>query len=299
MLQRPSLEARPFRKPSPVFIIGSVRSGTTLLRSVLNSGGELAIPPESFVLPEVITKFKNYCYLPWSDLVKLIIGEFVSDPFWHSDWNMDVSPCYERMIALPESERSLASIIESIYKEYSLQNYGEERRWGDKTPYNCVALPSLLNTFPDAQFVHIVRDGRDAVSSAIRAGIYDDIEEAARRWEKDVRACRDLGLQLPDEAFLEIKYEHFVTYPDSKIKELCNFLGVTYSYKMQEYYKSPGDIRVSYREAHKNLNKPISGNSIGSWKRRLSKGQVRALEKLVGSTLRELGYFESEQAAEK
>lgn len=98
---------------TPFFIIGSGRSGNILLRAVLVSHPKLAIPPESYVLPRTVRIFQAYNFLPWKELVKLIVGEFESNQDFYT-WGINLHGVYDRILSLDKDDRTLANIIDKI-----------------------------------------------------------------------------------------------------------------------------------------------------------------------------------------
>jgi hypothetical protein len=274
----------------PFFIIGSGRSGTTVLRSMLVAGGEVAVPPESFVLPEVIALYKVYGFLPWEQVVKLVIGSFEAHPLYASDWGIDLAPVHREAAALAPARRNLATIIDLIYRHFMREKEGKELRWGDKTPYNAVALPEILEVFPNAQFLHILRDGRDCVSSGLDARIRRDIESAASRWLRDVAACRAFGEALDSARFLEIRYENLVHEPEATLATVCRFLGIRYQEEMLGFYRIASQLGDGYHPHHRNLHNPLSNSSVGKWRERLTPAQQDRVRDILGSTLKQLGY---------
>ena len=278
-----------YARLKPIFIIGSIRSGNTMLRAMLVSGGELVIPPESFVLRDVIRKFRLHGYLPWEDLVKVILAEFATERMF-PDWNVSIARAYERAVAVEESQRSLAAIVDALYAEYAISACGQARRWGDKTPLNHRALHWINRVFPGAQFVHILRDGRDAVASTLDAGIYTTPEAAAQRWVEAVMACRRFGDTKGTHQFLEVRYEELVTDPNKTLARVCGFAGLRFDESMLDFHKNAGSLGDTYQAHHANVSRPVSSSSIGQWRARLTDAQVAAMMPVIEGTLSKVGY---------
>ena len=272
---------------NPFFIIGSGRSGNTLIRAVLNNNSKISIPPESFVLSSIIKKHYIYSFLNWDEYSSLILGEFQKIPK-EFPWNLDYNQIKMDLLNLKKEERSLAKIIDFIYTSHSNKTFPDFQVWGDKTPLNTLNLFWINKLFPNAKYINLIRDGRDVVNSYLKYGRYNNINEACRRWIlsiKNVEKFKKINSNI-----LNIKYEDFVTNPERKSIEICNFLGISYEDKMLEYHKNlnlMGDTLLSH---HRNLKNPINQNSIGKWKNELSFREQAVVENLLYHYLKKYNY---------
>lgn len=274
----------------PFFIIGAGRSGNTLLRAILVNHSKISIPPESFVLRKVVKKFKIFNFLLWRDIVKIVIGEFQAIPETHS-WGIDFSPVYRTLLDLDKKERSLAKIIDAIYKFYSRKKFPGSVIWGDKTPLNTLHLDTIDKISAKSRYIHIIRDGRDAVSSMVNRGIFDSVEEACGRWNKSVELAREFGEKKSNDHYMEVKYEELVSHPKLVIKEVCEFLGVQYEKNMTEYHAKLEKMGDTGMTIHNNLKKPITTDFIGKWKDNLSPEQQKKVSELLRERLKLLDYI--------
>lgn len=276
------------REITPFFIIGSGRSGTTLLRSVLQRHDDIDIPPESHgSIPNSVKKFYRYGGLDWQDLVSVVLGEFTSDPYFKV-WELDLSATQMRALELPEEDRSLAKIIDLIYRGHIETHKPEASIWGDKTPFNTLRLDWIQKVFPEGKYIHMIRDGRDVVSSMLKSGRYDKINDACRRWN----LALDSVVQFEQEAansVLSIYYEKFVRDTEMAVRDVCGFLGIEYSDGML----SNSDVYLGddHLEHLQNVNKPITDKSVGKWKERLSEEQKRIAIKLMKQNLVKHNYM--------
>jgi len=277
---------------NPFFIIGSPRSGTTLLRSILVTNTSIAIPPESYVLYKLFRKYLTYQHLGWEDLSRLIISELESKKQF-TRWNTNLYPCYQEAFRLPKKDRSLAKIIEIIYKQYIRDNNPTAVMWGDKTPYNTLYLNWIHKLYPRAKYVHMLRDGRDAVSSQINNLNNTNIEYACWRWKTSIEMAQKLGGKVGKNSFLEIRYESLVHDTKSEVEQICTFLGIQFSLNMlnpQLTAEKRMKTTVAFPH-HKNLLNSINNNSIGKWERELNQSQKTLLYKLIEKKLRQLNYI--------
>jgi protein-tyrosine sulfotransferase len=275
----------------PFFIIGSGRSGNTLLRAILSQREEVAIPPESYVLGEIIRKFNIINSLEWKDICKFVISTFQSNHEYYT-WELDYTPLYQKVFNLPEKDRTLSTLIDEIYVFYASDKKPEFKLWGDKTPRNTFSLYWINRVFPKSKFIHIIRDGRDVVNSYIKSGLYHDVAGASERWLSSIQEVEVFKQKVEPERYLEVRYEELVSHPSKVTKEICNFVGIKYDDYMLDFSNSVKELGDTKHEHHKNLNNPINTGSIGKWKKGLTKDQINEIEGVCKEKLRELSYIE-------
>ncbi|WP_172379443.1 sulfotransferase family protein [Vibrio sp. Vb339] len=246
---------------SPIFIIGAGRSGNTLLRRILNQHSEVAIPPETYVLGVASMQHTAMPHVGWHTMVTTILGNFQFHPDFYTFKISNLNELHQSLKCLPKSEQSFARIINEYYLNY-LDFHGiAARRWGDKTPLNVFYLDNIKNTFPKSQFIHIVRDPVDSVSSFIDAKLYSSTEEAIDRWVKAIELAEEFNINNKNSCIM-VYYSDLVTKPEETISGICDFLDVSYEESMMQHSsKDLGDVNLLPH--HANVNKPITPDSIG------------------------------------
>jgi hypothetical protein len=263
---------------SPTVVLGVSRSGTTLLKAMLDAHSHLAIPSESYFLPQL---WDRHGERPDRDA-------FVEDLTRLERvrvWGVDPEDVRARLTERP----SFAEAVQSIY-----QLYAESRskpRFGDKTPLYMQHLDVLERAFPDARYVHIVRDGRDAALSMIAMKRKPRFNLARPRglgdfacaWRREVRAARRFGRTHP---YLELRYEDLVAEPESRLREVCAFLGLEYEPGMLEYHRREDP---SLYADHPRLAQPPVRDAR-SWRKEMPPAEAELFEALAGDLLAELGY---------
>ena len=273
----------------PFFIIGSGRSGNTLLRSILSGNSDISIPPESYRIPFAIKKFHIFNNRDWSEVVSVVLDEFRNEKeFVH--WEIDIENVQNKLENIPDTKKTLANIFDELYCTYSKQ-HSTGKIWGDKTPMNTSYLGWIGSVFPKSKFIHIIRDGRDVVSSYLKMGRYTTVKDAAQRWKKSVKFGKSFGSSIGNN-YMEIRYEAMVSSPEEVIKNICSFLGITYSIEMLNHtnlVEKLGDTSLSH---HSNLSRPITTDSIGKWKENLSSADKNEVLKLLKEDLMTLGYYD-------
>ena len=185
-------------------------------------------------------------------------------------------------------------MIEIIYSRYIEENNPSAKIWGDKTPYNTLYINWIYRLYPTAKYVHMLRDGRDAINSLLKLGWYTRIDDACWRWETSVRMAQKLGQKLEDGSFLEIKYENLTLEPENEVKRLCSFLKIQYNPEMLNPQQTAEKIMKNTiaTPQHKNILKPINTSRIGNWEQELDTSQKAQIHKYIGKTLRELNYLD-------
>ena len=272
----------------PFFIIGSGRSGNTLLRSILSGNSDISIPPESYRLPFAIKKFHIFNNRNWEDVVSQVLKEFEDCKEFYT-WKINIKDVQKRLENIENSKRSLSNIFDELFCAYSEKHSAGSKIWGDKTPMNTLYLDWISTVFPHSKFIHIIRDGRDVASSYLKMERYDNILEAANRWINSIDLAQSFGSKIKDN-YMEIRYEDLVTSPKDVIKNTCDFLDINYDSKMLDHTKQVEKLGDTDKSHHSNLSKPISSESIGKWKNNLSESDQESITKLLHKHLHRLGY---------
>lgn len=273
----------------PFFIIGSGRSGNTLLRAILETHPEVHIPPETYVIGKVINDYIRYSRLPWSILLKVILAEFEYYPEF-ATFGISLRELYNKLKETTQKERNLAYILHSLYIYHAQSVLKKAKRWGDKTPMNTFYLDKIYSVFPDSRFIHIIRDGRDVVLSYMKMGRYNTIQESADRWFRSVQKAIEFGRRYPKQ-YIEFRYEDLVRSPKNTIQYVCDFLGLEFIDIMLRHHEmnlNLGDVEV--RAHHEKVKNAINVASIGNWRQHFKTEEIVRLNARIGPLLDQLGY---------
>src|SRR3954468_21460739 len=182
-------------------VLGCVRSGTTVLRALLDSHPDLAVPPESYFVIPALQARDRYERPAGLDLDRLLadVGTERSYP----DWHLDPAGLDEVRDAAPAS---VPDAVLALYRAYAHQQ--GKARAGDKTPLHLLHVHLLATSFPTARFLHIVRDGRDVVPSILDMAFGPDrFAEGVLFWQRRVEQGRAAGARLGPGRYREIRYE--------------------------------------------------------------------------------------------
>jgi len=200
---------------------------------------------------------------------------------------------------------SVAEGFRAFYRMYAAR-FGKSR-WGDKTPTYCRHLLDIQDLFPEARFIHLIRDGRDAAVSLRQRWFSPghDIGTQARFWRENVSAARR---QAPAcRHYREVRYEDLVRSPEPVLASLCDFLELPYDEAMLAYHqraparlaehlarhRADGSVVVTHEERLKQQVKtqePPDPGRIGAWRGTLTAEELREFEAVAGDTLQQCGY---------
>jgi LPS sulfotransferase NodH len=266
----------------PLILLGVSRSGTTLLRVVLDRSPGLAIPDESFFVPLLARRHGKTAER----------GAFLDDVArvpTIRDWGLtprDVAPFLGPRMPTGEA-------IAAIFEAYAAK--AGKPRWGDKTPLYMRHLDLLERLFPDAQYVHLIRDGRDAALSFLdmpegtftRTWAHPTTPaQFACPWCKEIASARALGRDVGSSRYLEVRYEALVADPTATVAAICAWAKIPFEEAMLAY---AGEVDVSAKPHQRRLLTPPT-KGVRSWREEMSTAEVRAFEEIAGELLAELGY---------
>src|SRR4051794_19185395 len=215
----------------PIFIVGCPRSGTTLFRTMLHAHPRIAVPPETrFVTPGYV---RRYAFGPLdSERNRMRLARWIVDrpESRFRVLGLDADDVKKQIV---EGPPTLGSALGIVFRAYS-ESHGKAR-WGDKRPAYYSFVDELDHLFPDAQFVHMVRDGRACVASMKKTKWFDhEPIPCMATWMMAIDCSQESGARLGPDRFLEVRYEDLVTAPEPAIRRVCEFLGEEYAPQMCE-----------------------------------------------------------------
>lgn len=266
----------------PVFIVGMNGSGTTMLLDHLNHHSRLfGFKEETRILPYYLKNASSFGDLLQDNNYKTLWKEMrTAFPFWKLN--------QKSAVPLPDNWRSLertpAAVFSSILEYFAVQE--GKIRWCEKTPMHVMHLELLHEHFPTAQFIHVIRDGRECAASFHRRWSYVP-EDTIYRWKKVVRDGMRQGRQLPADRYHEVIFEKLTIDPEREMKKLCEFLNVVYEPSILQTSRAGPRMSGS-------TSTEIVPNS-GKYKTYFDNARIRDLEQIGGDLLTKLGYsLESE-----
>ena len=293
------------RPPAP-FVVGVSRSGTTLLRLMLDAHPDLTIPAETHFVPMVANVCDELIEEGSStDVVReRALATMTGHPRW-GDFLLDPEEVRSRMEQ--HDPLTTADAIRSFYEACTAQQ--GKPRWGDKSPPYTYKAPRIQKALPEAHFIHIIRDGRDvALSLAEVSWGTDDITEAARKWVKELRKARKRAKLLARGTYMEVHYEDLVTDAEPVLRSIVEHVDLPWDDAMLDY---PQHAQERMRGEMERTLKPLGGGTItaeertkqhqllfeapsasraGRWRTDMSPENRKAFEAVAGPLLKKLGY---------
>ena len=275
-----------------VFIVGCPRSGTTLLRRLVDTHSHIAIIHQSRFIPNFFERRRG---LTPEGLVttKLV------DRLLEARGVKNLETSRELLESLVEAGEpvSYSTFVTGVFDLYGK---GQGKRLvGDKTPSNVRHIPTLHALWPQAKFVHIIRDGRDVSLSATNwSGAYklarrystwaeDPITTAAVWWERLVRLGREDGGSLAPKLYHEVRYEALVSEPAKECEKLCSFLDLPYDDAMLRFHEGREQVEPG-RSAKRAWLRVTPG--LRDWRSEMPAQDLERFEAAAGGLLEELGY---------
>jgi len=279
---------------APFFIVGSGRAGTTLLRRILQASDQIHIPPEIWSFKKTYRRFRRYrSVLRWDDLASMLTRGYIAGGNFDEGFHREGLSIIQELNDLSVEERSLAKIIDTINRRHGEYKGTTFSRWGDKTPLNSSCMQEIIDVFPGAKFIHMIRDPADVVRSYLK---YDDVapnatdlKSASDRWKQAVESVRTFS-QMQGRV-LDVRYEDFVANPETETKSICSFLGVRFQSSWVRRTDHRGEIDgFAGQEHHSAVFDSISTEHIGKGRRELDTEELCQLDDLIGEECENLGY---------
>ncbi len=261
---------------SPVVVGGCGRSGTTLLRVMLDSHGSLCCGPESEL------------FLPEPVHLDVLCERF------------DIPP--KALAGIYRRAASRCEFVDAFFAEYA-RRVGKPR-WAEKSPRNVHRIEFVFRAFPEARFLHMIRDGRDVACSLrthprhnvvdgelVPTNICRPIAECAERWVVALRAAEPWR---DDPRYMEVRYEDLLADPRATLEEVCRFIGEPWDERMLEYHEvDSGSRDVTKFPQNPEATEAIRTRSLQRWQRDFSEADKRVFKDVAGEMLIRTGYADS------
>lgn len=272
----------------PIIIIGTQRSGSNLLRLMLNQHSQITAPHPPHILQTFMPLLPLYGSLEkkqnFYTLVKDVCDFVNLNPVkWSVEMDADV-------IAAKSKTHSLIDIYEAIYATYSLAE--QSNFWCCKSMANLYYIPEIEQVGLKPYYIHLIRDGRDVAASFRKAIVGEKhCYHLAKQWKQDQDAAQKNCNELAPDRYIPILYENLTSDPEAELCNLLNRIGLDFESSMLEYYKTSEAQKTA--EAGKmwdNVSKPIMEKNSNKFLSQLSEEDVLIFESIAGDTLENYGY---------
>lgn len=280
--------------PFPI-VVGVGRSGTTLLRLMIDAHPEIAITPETHWLRKALRQLTSdpSAFGQARNLIE-------ADPSWP---DMGFSQSDLDGIWQQYDMSKPMDTIRKIYRAYA-ERRGASRS-GDKTPLHGLAMHEIASALPEAHFIHIIRDGRDVAVSYrdLWFGPGTDSREAAIFWMWRIREMRQQAQFVPN--YLEIRYEELIRAPERTLRIIADFISLPFDQRqLQAHLSAENRLKelrdvtrngkiissVQRRSIHALTSKQPDEGRIGRWKQEMAKDEIELFQGVAGNMLLDLGY---------
>ncbi len=266
------------------FILGTQRSGTTLLRLILNSHSKIAIPKESvFLCPLLKKKYLNFFFT--KNFLKSF-GEYNSaisvfkslyDGYYRDYFSQPFK--YEKV--------TLRDLIDDIFTSFSIKE--GKSIWGNKTTSFFSKIDLLHNLFPEAKFIHIVRDGRDVFDSRRRFDSkLTNVAVCAIDWKYKLNCIEKSFKKISSKNKIVIRYEDLLDNPEKTLKSICSLLEIDYETSMLNFNIT--SQRYAATNHSKLISKPLDKNNKYKWKNNLNNQEIKIFNLLAKNKIIKYNY---------
>lgn len=249
----------PSESDRPIFVVGSNGSGSTLLRLMLDSHPNIAIPEETG-------------FLRLAALHRWV-------PYWKlgGDWYRNLGLTDEQL------NSELADFYGGLFSSYAASR--GKQRWGDKTPFHVWHLDLAARMYPDAVFVGIVRHPAAAVNS-MRRRFRRGLGGAITHWRRSTQQLLTAGARLGDR-FVLLRYEDLVTGPETVMRALLDAVSEPWSQTVLAHHEvHPTAESTGFTRT----DRPVDTKSLAEWERELTGSGLDRVRLRTGELARFLGY---------
>lgn len=272
----------------PLFIIGTQRSGSNLLRLMLNESPDIAAPHPPHILKVFFPLLPYYGDLAKEENFDKLVAdacEFVQkNPV---EW--EVQPTFAEVKPMCK-QATLMEVMRSIYELTAAAK--DAKYWCCKSMANVEFLPQIHADLPAAKYIYLYRDGRDVALSFTKAFVGEKhVYAIAKQWAKDQELALNFQAICPPKQFFMLQYETFIENAASELQRLCQFLEIPYLESMMQYHQSKESQRTAESgEMWKNVVKPVITQNKQKFLKELNEEQISIFEKVGGVYLTKLGY---------
>ncbi|GAB4236171.1 MAG: sulfotransferase [Stanieria sp.] len=284
---------------APIFIFGSARSGTSLLSRIIGAHPRIAIPFESHLYNTFYPWLKFYGDLNLTKNRERLVDDILSTEVMR-DWMprperqqiLEAIESFDKLNASPglksQGTVHFHEVVNALMNTWT--HAQGKQRWGEKTPWHVFYWSEILEAFPNAKIIHIVRDGRDAALSWKQARFGPKhIYLLAKRWVHYLDVIEQMRKVIDPNAFFELRYEDLLTHPETLTRQICHFLGEEFSPQMLAFYTNDAPYPTD-KQNQTNLTKPILATNTEKWRTEMTQKELRLFEAVAGDALTRYGY---------
>lgn len=272
---------------------GSVRSGTTLLRVMLQSHPDIAIPREIHLTLGAFRRRHRFGDLRKDKNRIALIEWLIRSGNGFERLLLDEDEAREALMAAPPT---IGSFVGTLLRMYA-DRHGA-RRFGDKRPLNVNGFPAVFAMFPDVQFVDMVRDPRAVIASVRKLGWLDQwhggsIPKALDAWVRAVHSGIKIENRYGDDQYFRLLYEDLLNEPEATLLRLCRYANLDEEHleRMLRFHETDHEIPPRMRERfHPLIDTPLKRGANERWRSALSEEEIAFIETAAGAEMQRFGY---------
>lgn len=282
------------------FIIGNPRSGTTLLRLMLNKHSKMSVPPEAGFLVWLYDGYKDFTFIE-KNVDNFV--EALSNTTKIEHWNLDFDLL--RDFIMLEKPDNFSNLMDCVYVYYDKYNLSKDIAiYGDKNNFYLNKIDLLTKLYNDAKFIHIIRDGRSvavsykdlkkkSMTSEYAPDLPDEIETIAEEWSQNIQRIHTSFDKLNSEQHHTIRFEDLISKPEKSLQNICKFLNIEYEDDMLNYFHTTEEDGLEPKDflEWKSKNKmPLQEEEVFKYKK-LSQNELNLFENLTNDLLVKFEYI--------
>jgi len=274
---------------APIFVVGSPRSGTTMLAVLLDRHSRIAVPPETHFFWKFVPQVRNvWATASREELVDAALG-----------FDRIADLALERGAVLKRFEgcdKTVANLLRVILETYA--SLRGAVRAGEKSPRHIECVPDIMEACPDARVIAIIRDGRDVVLSRMkqawssrgnprRFGLF------SMEWSDHVRLILELERKYGPDRFMVVKYESIILDPKPELERMCKFIGEEFEPRQLDPEVDSSTVPVWEEEWKGKARSTLDPARVEAWRRSGDRDQIWIMNCIMGRMLRRMGYADT------
>lgn len=274
---------------TPIFIVGTERSGSNLLRLILDSHSRISVPHPPHIFRYFATLEAEYRDLSDRHNLRRLAQDVIKLIEWQiHPWEYIPDP---DLIVSLSKPRDLMGVFGAVY-EWHKQNAGKDR-WGCKSTFMIDHVDRILARFPNAKFIWLIRDPRDVAASS-HESVFNPCHPyfTALLWCQQQYVGLDYEQRLPKTNWTRLHYETLIESPEQTLRKLCKFLEENFEPQMLCFWETPAArLSACLSQSWANTASPILRHNAGKYRNVLSEREIRLVEDLVRHPMGKLGYI--------
>ena len=274
------------------FILGKGRSGTTLLQMMLHAHPHVTAPLEARFILALRTRYENVT--DWNrELCARFVKDLKVDTHLFQFWKLDYDALQQRLEAISPT-LSFARACQQVMLHFAPQKHAQTRQLVYKSPIHSLFAEEIADVFPQARFIHMVREPRANVHSHRQAFGTKKANIIAHKWVHDNEQVLAFLKKRRAPSHI-LRYEDLVQNPEAEMRRLCHFLSIDFHADMLMHHQKLASLRDHNQEyfakdIHASVNKAVTANKNLQWQTGLSADEAKQVERITSKLASQFGY---------